>query len=128
MQEFGNRLYELRKKSGLSQENLAEKLNISRQTLSKWELGESTPDMEKLIAISDLFEISLDELMLGKKPPTGVSDKNVASVLEEKVFTDNNKHKAKKLGKILFVIFGVLLAADILSLIIYLMLNGGFPK
>ena len=65
--EFNKKLYELRKQKGISQEELSEKLNVSRQTLSKWELGTSTPDMEKLIAISDYFEISLDELVLGKE-------------------------------------------------------------
>ena len=50
---FHKNLYQLRKSSGLSQEELAEKLNVSRQTISKWELGESSPDMEKLIILSD---------------------------------------------------------------------------
>ena len=65
--EFNHKLYELRKQKGLSQEELANKLNVSRQTVSKWELGDSTPDMEKLIGLSDLFDISLDELVLGKE-------------------------------------------------------------
>ena len=70
--EFNNKLYELRKQKGFSQEELANRLNVSRQTISKWEVGESTPDMEKLIAISDLFEVSLDELVKGEEPePTG---------------------------------------------------------
>ena len=47
--EFNNRLYELRKQKGFSQEELANRLNVSRQTISKWEVGESTPDMEKLV-------------------------------------------------------------------------------
>ncbi|MBQ2935138.1 MAG: helix-turn-helix transcriptional regulator, partial [Lachnospiraceae bacterium] len=55
--EFHNKLYNLRKQKGLSQEELANRLNVSRQTISKWEVGDSTPDMEKLIAISDMFEI-----------------------------------------------------------------------
>ena len=46
--EFNNKLYELRKQKGFSQEELANRLNVSRQTISKWEVGESTPDMEKL--------------------------------------------------------------------------------
>ena len=66
--EFNNKLYNLRKQKGLFQEELASRLNVSRQTVSKWEVGESTPDMEKLAAISELFEVSLDELVLDKKP------------------------------------------------------------
>ena len=72
-EKLGNTLYELRKKAGLSQEELAEKLNVSRQAVSKWECGESLPDTEKLIAISKFYSVSLDELVgneLIKSEPT----------------------------------------------------------
>jgi len=52
---FSEKLFELRKVKGLSQEELAEKVDVSRQTVSKWEMGQSTPEMEKLIALSELF-------------------------------------------------------------------------
>ncbi|MBP5624388.1 MAG: helix-turn-helix transcriptional regulator [Lachnospiraceae bacterium] len=64
--EFNERLICLRKQKGLSQENLGDEIGVTRQTVSKWELGETTPDMDKLIQLSDLFEISIDELV-GKK-------------------------------------------------------------
>lgn len=60
---FNEKLINLRKEKGLSQEALGEKLNVARQTVSKWELGETTPEMDKLVRMSELFEISLDELM-----------------------------------------------------------------
>lgn len=60
---LGSKLYELRKNNGLSQEELAEKLNVSRQAISKWECGESLPDTDNLITISKLYKISLDELV-----------------------------------------------------------------
>ena len=59
---FSENLYELRKKEGLSQEEFAEKIDVSRQTVSKWEMGQTTPEMDKLILISKLFNVSLDEL------------------------------------------------------------------
>lgn len=62
--EIANKLYELRRENGLSQEALAEKLNISRQSVSKWERGESSPDTDNLIALAKLYNISLDELLL----------------------------------------------------------------
>ena len=60
---LGKKLYECRKKAGLSQEELAEKLNVSRQAVSKWECGESLPDTDNLISISKLYGVSLDELV-----------------------------------------------------------------
>lgn len=60
---FNERLTELRKSAGLSQEQLGDKLNVARQTISKWELGVTAPDMNKLIELSDLFHISIDELV-----------------------------------------------------------------
>ena len=57
------KLYTLRKKNGLSQEQLAEQLGVSRQAISKWESGTATPETEKLLAISNYFQVSLDHLM-----------------------------------------------------------------
>ena len=61
--KFNEKLIEIRKKEGLSQEELGYKLNVTRQTISKWELGQTTPEMDKLIEISKLFDISVDELI-----------------------------------------------------------------
>lgn len=60
---FSEKLIELRKTKGWSQENLGYELNVTRQTVSKWELGQTTPEMEKLIEISNLFNVSIDELV-----------------------------------------------------------------
>ena len=61
--KFNEKLIELRKKEGLSQEQLGNKVNVSRQTVSKWELGETTPELEKLIELSKVFNISIDKLV-----------------------------------------------------------------
>lgn len=60
---LSEKLYMLRKKSGLSQEQLAEQLNVSRQAISKWESGQSIPESDKLITISKFFNITLDYLL-----------------------------------------------------------------
>ena len=60
---LSERIYKFRRKSGLSQEQLAEKIGVSRQAISKWESGTSTPELEKLLALSDCFSITLDELV-----------------------------------------------------------------
>lgn len=60
---FGEKLQQLRKEKGLSQEDLAHQLNVSRQAVSKWESQNGYPEIEKMILISDLFQVSLDYLM-----------------------------------------------------------------
>ena len=60
--ELGKQIYELRKKANLSQEQLAEKVGVSRQTISKWELGETAPDIKQAQVLSQVFSVSLDEL------------------------------------------------------------------
>ena len=60
--KFGDKLSQLRRKNGLSQEELGEKLNVTRQTISKWELGQSKPDTDKLIEISKLLNVDFNQL------------------------------------------------------------------
>lgn len=60
---FGKKLTKLRKKEGLSQEELGEKLNVTRQTISKWELGQSKPDTDKLKEICNLFNVDMNTLV-----------------------------------------------------------------
>ena len=91
--ETANRLYELRKKNNLSQEEVADKLGISRQSVSKWERAESSPDTDNLIELAKLYNVSLDELLNAEKSsefvdenPDGVGEvaiDNPETVLEE---------------------------------------------
>ena len=64
---IGERLYNLRKDKKISQEELANVLGVSRQTVSKWETGESTPDFDKIIPLCNYFGITSDELLSGKR-------------------------------------------------------------
>ena len=57
------KLYELRRAAGLSQEELAERLNVSRQAVSKWENGAAQPELSKLVELSRLYGVSVDELL-----------------------------------------------------------------
>ncbi len=63
--EIANKLVKLRKSHGLSQGDLADKIGVSRQAVSKWECAESSPDTDNLIALSKLYEITIDELIVG---------------------------------------------------------------
>ena len=95
--KIANRLLEFRKRSGLSQEELAEKLNITRQSVSKWERAESAPDTDNLIELAKIYGVTLDDLLNVDKPMEQTSDKVIEEVkitnsgifLESNLFEDN---------------------------------------
>lgn len=68
MNNLSERLFNLRKSKNLSQEEVAERLDVTRQTISKWETGQSVPDFDKIVPLCELYEISTDELLTGNKP------------------------------------------------------------
>lgn len=93
--EIANRLYELRKKNGLSQEALAEKLGISRQSISKWERAESSPDTDNLISLAKLYNISLDELLLNDvKDSNAEQTENISDIKDDKNSQNDNSEDA----------------------------------
>lgn len=87
--EIANRLVELRKKSGLSQEELASKLGLSRQAVSKWERAEASPDTDNLIVLAQIYHVSLDDLLSTDTPVDeivqGVKDQQEEKKEEPKV-------------------------------------------
>lgn len=62
--DLSKKIYELRKANGMSQEQIAEKMNVSRQSISKWESGESLPDIDRLPELSRIFDITIDSLLI----------------------------------------------------------------
>lgn len=80
---LGEKLFELRKSKNLSQEEVAEKLNVTRQTVSKWETNQSTPDFDKIVPLCELFEISTDELLRGKKAETVKEEKESEVIVKQ---------------------------------------------
>ena len=93
------KMKELREQAGLTQEQEAEKLNVSRSAIARWETGKGIPDISNLIAISELFNISLDELIKGD------------SKVEKKIIADE---KARK-----WHLFVILYLVAIIAYIIY---------
>ena len=71
------KLCRLRSREGLSQEDVAEKLNVSRQSVSKWETGQSVPELDKLLALSELYCVSLDDLVRDERDPFKGSETEV---------------------------------------------------
>ena len=114
--ELGKKIKQLRKFSGMTQEQLAEKLNISRQALSKWENGTSMPDVESVVRISMLFQISLDELLL--KEEKYVEESKTQITLED--LTQINMHNRRMnlllSSGILFLVIGIMTASFVKAL------------
>ena len=79
--KFNEKLLSIRKKKGLSQEQLGMDLQVSRQTISKWEAGQSYPDFQRLVMLSDYFDMTLDELV----KDIDVQDVREKSLTDEKV-------------------------------------------
>ena len=77
--EFQQRLYELRKKAGLSQEGLADLLGVTRQAVQKWEAGAARPDMDNLTALARYFNVTLDYLVTGREPPAPAAQTTIVN-------------------------------------------------
>lgn len=107
--DFGEQIKKLRKTYGLTQEQLAEKLFISRQAVSNWENDRNLPDIEMLITIACAFDISLDELILGGKKMNN---------LTEKLIRDGSETKRARLNLICTIIGTVLFLLGIACLVV----------
>ena len=88
--DLGSKILELRKKQQLSQEKLGEKVGVTRQTISNWELNETLPDTKQLIALSQALLISIGELV-GNNTQNLLEQK--VEKVEEKITTNNNLTK-----------------------------------
>ena len=93
--KLANRLVELRKEHKFSQEALAEKLGLSRQSISKWERAEASPDTDNLIALAEVYGITLDQL-LGNEETTDTTTEASTETVEEKNELSENQLKGKK--------------------------------
>ena len=89
---FNEKLINLRKSKGLSQEELGNELKVSRQTISKWESCQSYPDFQRLVVLSDYFGLSLDELVKDVDVQE-VREKNRSSEKLSSIYNDMNEGK-----------------------------------
>lgn len=118
--KFHEKLLELRKQRGLSQEELGQELEVSRQTISKWESGQSYPDFQRLVLLSDYFDMTLDELVRG----IDVQEVRDRSRSEEKIaslYTD--AEKVKEFGRLAVRIVTVLGVAVLVCMALALVLR-----
>ena len=115
--EIGNKINQLRKLSGMTQEQLAEKLNVSRQTISKWESDSTSPDLESIVKISRIFHVSLDDLL--KEGEAGVTNKtDEQTTLEDlmKINLHNRKMTLLLISGLIFIMVSILNFAYVIAL------------
>lgn len=110
---LGEKIYKLRTERNLSQGNLSEKLDVSRQSISKWENGAATPDLDKIIKLSEVFGITIDELVKSDNIPFPQEEKTAqAAIKKESTFPPRK------------IIGTVLLSLSFLIWIIFFALGG----
>lgn len=112
----------LRKSKGLTQEELAVRLNVVRQTISKWEKGVSVPDADLLIRIAEIFEVSVSEL-LGSKADVGIDTDKEVNLIAENLSRINEQlaiknRRSRRIWKTIAIIIAVIIAANILLVIL----------
>lgn len=116
MTSIGERIYDLRNRNNMSQGNLADKLDVSRQTISKWENNMCLPEAEKLMQLSEIFGVSIDYIMKGdtESQPT---QEPVYIYVKDPDGENNSKHNEKivrkYIGIVLSVIFGLITIATL---------------
>lgn len=125
---IADRIQSLRKTKGMSQEELADAVGVSRQAVSKWESEQSVPDIDKIVIMSDIFDVTTDYLLKGIEPAVENDHLTMADVIDRKILTKENGNKLKNVMRWALIGLGVLLGIDLLGLVIFLLVNGGFPS
>ena len=108
--ELGNRIKELRKNINISQDELAEKLFVSRQTISNWENDKSYPDIQSVLLLSEIFNVSVDQLLKGDV-------EKMEKIVNEQTETDIKKMNTYGMGMLISII-AILLTTPIMAFII----------
>lgn len=122
--KIGAFLKELRKENKLTQDELADKLNVSRRTVSRWETGNNMPDIELLIILADLYDVNLREILNGERNESKMNRIETETAILTQEYTNESNEKIKKVYHLLFIASGVF---GTLSLVInYLELKGHF--
>lgn len=126
--KFHEKLHNLRKNAGITQVELAERLMVSRQAISKWETGNAIPDLENIISICDLFDVSLDYLV--RDTHIVETEEIVQNTTKKRVQQEYKKTIFKKkivlIIALIFIIFLVGRKMNLLATTVILIIWGGF--
>ena len=101
MNEFGNYLYSLRKSRGMTQQELADRLGVTNKAVSKWETGEAFPETAQLVPLSDIFGVTVDDLLRGKTEPLRETNQTTESPDEEQEPVHSKRKKIRSLGEMI---------------------------
>lgn len=118
---FGEKLQNLRQKAGMSQDTLAEKLNVSRQAVSRWERNETMPETEKVVALADLFGVTTDYLLRSRPEEAEKAATSAQSTGETRDWTERLAYFAKTKGYLagwLLVVWGVMDLLGLLAIVL----------
>lgn len=114
--KIGKFLAELRKENEMTQEQLAEKLNVARRTVSRWETGNNMPDIDILIELSDLYDVDLREILNGERKSENMNKEMKETVIEAVDYTNTEAEKYNKRVRICNAI-------ALLLLVVYMVLK-----
>lgn len=121
---ISDRIQTLRKAKGMSQEQLADAVGVSRQAVSKWESEQASPDLDKVVIMSELFDVTTDYILKGIEPVEVQDHKTMADVIDQKILTENNGQRAKTVFKYALIGLGVIFAIDFIVFVICVLANG----
>ena len=121
---LGEKIVIQRKELNYTQEQLADILGVSRQSISKWESDIAYPETNKLIEIGKIFDCSMDYLLKEEVIEKSDVQATVFSEINKKLVNLKNKYKSKKILKIIGIILAIVLVIDIVSMILYFYILG----
>ena len=123
---FGQKLQGLRLRAGMSQDALAEKLNVSRQAVSRWERDETMPETDKVVALADLFDVTTDYLLRQQTEQRATCQAGSTYDAEKQDWTEKLAQLARTKGYLLGWVLIVWGAADLLGLLSTALMVNGF--
>ena len=112
LQKIGTFLKELRKEKELTQEQLAETLNVSRRTVSRWETGNNMPDLDLLIEMADLYQVELRELLNGERKNEPMNTELKNTVMQVAEYSNAEKQRAAGIIRVYFALGIIALIAN----------------
>ena len=112
LQKIGSFLKELRKEKELTQEQLAETLNVSRRTVSRWETGSNMPDLDLLMEMADLYQVELRELLNGERKNEPMNKELKETVMQVAEYSNAEKKRSTIIVRVYFVVGIIALIAN----------------